>query len=178
MPQAVTHVIIALIIGSLVRDYLIKDKKKFPLHYVLILGIAALLPDIDIAFYWILYWFGFTLEAVHRTFTHNIFVPLAFFILSLITIKTKNKEFGKHHVKLSIIFVMIAFGISIHLVLDATLAGYIKPFYPFNYKEIGLNLIDKLPSPLSDIFLPSLDAALLVLWLIHEEWKHKISDFI
>ncbi len=53
MPQAVTHVLIALIIGSFVRDFYIKkkDKKKFPLHYILILGVAGLLPDIDVAVY-------------------------------------------------------------------------------------------------------------------------------
>lgn len=178
MPQAVTHVIIALVIGSLIRDYVVKDKKKFPLHYVLIFGVAGLLPDIDIALYWILHWFGYTLAEVHRTFTHNIFFLSAFMFLSLISVKIKNKETGKHHLKLYLIFLLIALGIGLHLVLDASLAGQIKPFYPVSDYAVGLNLVNKLPYPLSGILLPSLDAALLILWLVHEEWKHKISDFI
>ena len=52
MPYAVTHVIFALVIADVIRDYVVRDKKKFPLHYVLIAGIAGLLPDIDILFDW------------------------------------------------------------------------------------------------------------------------------
>lgn len=178
MPQAVTHVVIALIMGSLFRDYLIKNKKKFPLHYILIFGISALLPDIDVALYWVLYWFGFSYSLVHRPFTHNLFFPAIFLIFSLITWKWKNKELGKHHLKLHTILLMIFFGIVIHLVLDASLAGWIMPFYPFSNFAIGMNPISNLPEPLNEIFFPSLDATLLVLWIIYIEWKHKISDFI
>ncbi len=180
MPQAATHLIIALIIGSLIRDFYIKkkDKKKFPLHYVLILGIAALLPDLDVAVYWILYWFGFTLQEVHRPFTHNLFFPLIFLLASFITLKWKNKSLGRHHLKIHTIFLMIALGIFVHLILDTLLSGAITPFYPFSAFSIGINIKDMLPYPLNDIFFPCLDAALLVLWIIYIEWKHKISDFI
>tara|TARA_Y100000034_G_scaffold125404_1_gene174896 strand:- start:851 stop:994 length:144 start_codon:yes stop_codon:yes gene_type:complete len=44
MPYAVTHVLVAIIVAELLRDYW----KKFNLHYVLIAGIGGLLPDIDI----------------------------------------------------------------------------------------------------------------------------------
>ncbi len=180
MPQAVTHVLIALIIGSFIRDYYIKnkDRKKFPLHYILILGIAGLLPDIDVAVYWILYWFGFAYSEVHRPFTHNLFFPIVFIAISFITLKWKNKELGRHHLKIHTIFLMIALGIFIHLFLDAAVAGSIMPFYPFSDFKIGNNFVSNLPQPLNSIFFPSLDAALLVLWLIYIEWKHKISDFI
>jgi len=190
MPQAVTHVLIALIIVELIRDYFIKDKKKFPLHYVLIAGIAGLLPDIDIALYWILHWFGFTLQEVHRTFSHNLFVPVAFLLLAGLTLKLKSrklkskelkKEFGKlgkHHLKIYMIFLMIFIGSFIHLLLDFLLSGNIMPFYPVSTYSIGLNFVDKLPIPLSGLAIPTLDAILLVLWLIHEEFRHKISSFI
>lgn len=180
MPQAATHIIIALIIGSFIRDYYIKkkDKKKFPLHYVLILGIAALLPDIDVAVYWILYWFGFTLQEVHRPFTHNLFFPLVFLLISLLTLKLKNKELGKHHLKIHTIFLMISLGIFIHFVLDVAVSGSIMPFYPFSDFSVGNDIKAVLPYPLNTIFFPCLDAALLVLWIIYIEWKHKISDFI
>ena len=178
MPQAATHLIIALIIGGLIRDYLIKDKKKFPLHYVLILGLAGILPDLDIAVYWVLHWFGFTISEVHRTFTHNLFVPLIFLALAGISWKWKNKSLGKHKLKIHTIFWIIALGILIHLALDASIAGKIMPFYPVSYYSIGNTYIESLPMPLSKIFFPSLDAALIILWLIYLEWKHKISDFI
>ncbi|MBI2124753.1 metal-dependent hydrolase [Candidatus Pacearchaeota archaeon] len=178
MPQAVTHIIIALIAGSLIRDYAVKDKKKFPLHYILILGIAAMLPDIDVAIYWVLHWFGFTLSEVHRTFSHNLFVPLLFLAIAGLTWKLKNKGLGRHHLKLHTIFLMIALGVFIHLVLDATIAGQIMPFYPLSTFSLGNNITAFMPAPLNQLFFPSLDAALIILWLIYIEWKHKISDFI
>ena len=178
MPQAVTHIIIALIAGSLIRDYAVKEKKRFPLHYILILGIAALLPDIDVAIYWILHWFGFTLSEVHRTFSHNLFVPLLFLAIAGLTWKLKNKELGRHHLKIHTIFLMIALGVFIHLILDATIAGRIMPFYPLSTFSAGNNITALMPEPLNQLFFPSLDAALIILWLIYIEWKHKISDFI
>ena len=50
MPYAVTHVLVAIILAEIIRDYIVKDKKKFPLHYILIAGIAGLLPDVDVVF--------------------------------------------------------------------------------------------------------------------------------
>lgn len=178
MPQAVTHILIALIIAELIRDYLVKDKKKFPLHYVLIAGVAGLLPDIDVALYWILYFFRYTLSEVHRTFTHTIFLPALFLIFAGVFWKVKIRELGKHHLKLHNIFLVVALGALIHLILDFVLSGVIRPLYPFFISEYGLNLVSFLPVPLNDIALPCLDAALLVLWLISIEVRHKISRFI
>lgn len=175
MPQAVTHILIAIIIADVIRDHVIKDRKKFSLHYVLIAGIAGLLPDIDIALYWILHFFGYNLNEVHRTFTHTIFFPALFVILALVFWKSKKRIYK---LKPKIIFLMIALGTFIHLILDSLLSGGVKLFYPLSNFHIGLNLVGMLPYPLSDIALPCLDAALLVLWIIHEEIKHKISDFI
>src|SRR4030067_3414559 len=100
MPQAVTHFLIPVILLELFRDFFVKDKKAFPVHYVFIGGLAGLLPDLDIAVYYILSFFGFTLEEVHRTFSHNLFVPLIFVILGLLAYGFKNKELGRHHLKL------------------------------------------------------------------------------
>jgi hypothetical protein len=47
-------------------------------------------------------------------------------------------------------------------------------FYPFSNLEIGLNLIG---GALEGTLISGLDAVLLAGWLIHEELKHKISDF-
>lgn len=178
MPQAATHLIIALIIGSFIRDYFVRRKDKFPLHYVLILGLASLVPDLDFALYWISYWLGASIPEVHRTFTHTLFFPALFFILSLATLKLKNKELGRHHLKIHTIFWVIALGILIHLALDLIISGNIMPLYPLLNYSIGNDISANLPAPLDRIFWPCLDAALLVLWLVYVEWKHKISDFI
>lgn len=178
MPTATTHIIIALIIGSFIRDYFINKNKKFPLHYVLIIGLGGLLPDFDIVAYWVLYWFGFTINEVHRTFTHSLFVPLILIIAAAVSVEWKNRSLGRHKLKMHIIFLMLAIGVLIHLVLDASLSGFVMPFYPLSTFLVGLNPVSLLPYALQQIFFPSLDAGLIILWIVYLEWKHKISDFI
>jgi membrane-bound metal-dependent hydrolase YbcI (DUF457 family) len=180
MPQAVTHVLIALIIVSLIRDFYIskKDKQRFPLHYVLIAGIAGLLPDIDIIAYYGLSFFGFTIAEVHRTFTHTLFLPILLLIIAGLTWKIKSKELGKHHLTFHMIFLMLALGSIIHLFLDAFLSGRIMPIYPFSQYMINFSVVSYIPANLQSLFFPSLDAILLVLWLVYMEYRHKISDFI
>ena len=73
---------------------------------------------------------------------------------------------------------MIAFGSFIHLILDAIFSGSIVPLYPISTFSIGLDLVSNFPEPLGSLFIPSIEAILLVLWLIYLELKHKISDFI
>lgn len=181
MTQAVTHVLVPIILLSLFRDLFFKTKsqrEKFPLHYVLIGGLAGLLPDIDVAAYYILSFFGYPLSEVHRTFSHNLFVVLAFIILGVILFSYKNKSLGRHHLKLHTIFFVVSFGVFTHLVLDMLLAGVIMPFYPLSNFAIGWNLVNYLPEAWRGSIVPSLDAFLLVLWLVYMEVKHRISDFI
>ena len=179
MPHAVTHVLIAIILLDIIRDYAIKKKHrmKFPLHYLIIVGIAALLPDVDIVIYWFLNLVsGVSLSEVHRTFTHTLFFPAIFLVAGFITLNVKSKNLSKHKMKLSTIFFIIAFGVFTHLLLDFALSGYVMPLYPLSTQTFGLNLVKLTPWP--DTILPALDAILLLGWLIHEERKHKISDFI
>ncbi len=180
MPQAVAHILIPLILLSLFRDYYIKRKgrKRFPLNYVFIAGISGIIPDLDVAAFWILNFFGYTYNEIHRTFMHSVFIPLIFVVLALLFVGKNMPWFGRHKLKLNIIFWMIALGSFSHLILDAIFSGQIMPFYPFSYYSIGLNLFDYLPNALRIIAAPSLDAGLLIIWLIYIEWKHKISDFI
>ncbi len=51
MPHAATHVLIPVIILEVFRHYFVKDRKLFPIHYVIIGGIAGLIPDLDVAAY-------------------------------------------------------------------------------------------------------------------------------
>ncbi len=178
MPYAVSHLLIVIILLELFRDYYVKNKRTFPLHYVLIGGIAGLLPDIDIAAYYVLSFFGFTIEQVHRTYTHTLFLPLIFLVLGLVLHGVKSKKLGEHHLKLRNIFFVIAFGTFMHLVLDAFLSGTIMPFYPISAYSFGIYLLNVFPYPWRDNLLPTIDAALLVLWLVSLELRHKISSFI
>ncbi len=178
MPHAIFHIIFAIFIAEFIREYIVKDKKKFPLHYVFICGIAGALPDIDIAIFWILYFFGYTLPEIHRTFTHNLFFPLAFLLFALFSLKFKNKNLGKRHMKLHLIFLFISLGIFIHLFLDSIISGYIMPLYPLSTFSIGINLIGYLPPTLNKLAEPCMDAGIFIFWLFWLEYKHKISDFI
>lgn len=180
MPQAAAHILIPLLVASIYRDMWISknDKRKFPLHYVLIAGISGIIPDLDILAFWILGSFGFTFTEVHRTFAHTIFVPLIFIALALVSHKIKVPQLGRHKLKLHVIFLVMAFGSFMHLFLDGTFAGYIAPFYPFSLTLIGINLFGYLPAHLINLAAPCLDAGLLIIYLIYLEWKHKISDFI
>ena len=178
MPHAVTHVLIAIVLLELFRHYVVKNKQAFPLHYILIGGIAGLIPDLDVAAFYLLSFFGFTISQVHRTFSHNLFVPLIFVLIALPFWKFRNKELGERHLKLRNIFLVIAFGTFVHLLLDAILAGMIMPFYPLSTYSLGLNLISYLPLAWQNSIMPSLDAAILLVWLASLEIRHKISNFL
>lgn len=178
MPQAVTHVLVPMVLLSLFRSFCVKYKEKFPLHYILIGGIAGLLPDLDVAIYYILCFFGFTADKVHRTFSHTIFFALFFVLLGVFTLSLKNRRLGRHHLKLSTVFFVISFGIFTHLLLDFLVVGLINPLYPLINQPIGLNLIKIFPLAWQDSIVPSLDAILLVFWIIHMELRHRISDFV
>ncbi len=178
MPQAVTHFLIAAIVVNLIRDYLVSDKKSFPLHLVLIGGLAGLLPDFDVAVYWFMGFFGFTINQVHRTISHTVWVPLLFFVLAFIFWKTKNNSLSKAKLSWSNILFVLGIGTFIHIILDGIVAGQVIPFYPIIDLNIGLNIIKYFPSHIQSAFTASLDAILLMLWMIYIEVKHKISNFI
>lgn len=168
MPQAVVHVLLTIICIDLFRDYVVKDKKKIPLHLVFIGGVAGLLPDIDIPMSWLVNdIFNFGVPIVHRTFTHTLFFPLIILAVSLAFLKFDKKK--------SILFGVIAFGVFFHLVLDMIFAGYVMPFYPLSFYKVGLDLVGKIGLP---SLIEGLEAFILLGWLWHEEKKHKISDFI
>jgi membrane-bound metal-dependent hydrolase YbcI (DUF457 family) len=164
MPFAVTHVLVPMILVDLVRDHLFAKKKKLlPNKYILLAGLAGLLPDIDVP---ISYLYQGNLE-LHRTLTHTIWFPLAFLCLSLLFYFWKKKDMYK-------IFLMFFVGFSIHIILDAYIFGTVSLFFPLNETVYGLNIF---PIEKMYLFYSSLDAILLFLWLIHEELEHKISSY-
>ena len=169
MPQAVVHVLVVIILLDIIRDFILKNKRSIPLSFIFIGGVAGLLPDIDIPFYWLLKNFmHLPVEWFHRTFTHSIFFPIFFLVIALIFVLLKNKRY-------SLLFSIITFGVVMHLVLDAIFAGQIHLFYPFSQSAFGLNLFSWGGL---DAIAPGVDALLLLAWLFYIEWRHKISDFI
>lgn len=168
MPQAVVHVLFTIIVLDLFRDHILKDKRKIPLHYIFIGGVAGLLPDADVPLFWLLNnFFGIDVPWFHRIFTHT-FLFIAVFLLSALIFFTFNR-------KMSEVFGIIAFGVAFHIFLDWFFTGGIAPFYPFSDVTYGLNLFGMLKIPLA---AEGLEAIVLLLWLWHEEKTHKISDFI
>jgi membrane-bound metal-dependent hydrolase YbcI (DUF457 family) len=165
MPFAVTHVLIPMILVDLVRDHLFKKEKRFfPNTFVFVAGLAGLLPDIDVPLSYLL--FG-NMEA-HRTITHSIWLPIAFFCLFLFFYFIKRKPFFYKF------FLMCFVGFSIHIILDFYIFGTVSLFFPLTEEVYGLNIF-----PIEKMYLvySSIDAIILFLWLIHEELEHKISDF-
>ena len=180
MPQAVTHVLIPIIILSIFRHiYQKRTNKKLHLQYVLIGGLAGVIPDLDIPLFWIMHYFGYSLEQIHRTFLHTIFIPAIFLALAFITHHAIKKRIGRNKLSISIILLLCAFGSVIHLILDATIAGYITPFYPLSLMQVGTGFpFNVLPDHIAMLFLATLDGVIFILWIIYLEMKHKISDFL
>ena len=168
MPFAVTHVISSIILVDLYRDYVAKHKKYFTLHTVFIAGLAGLLPDIDLPLNWLLNFFG--LGIAHRALTHAPVFGLIFLIPAIILWRQK-----KH--KTAMYFFVASFGILLHIFLDYSLStdnGGLMLLYPFSTQAYALNLLENATTTL----FAGIDAILLLLWLWHEEIKHKISDYI
>jgi len=173
MPFAVTHVLLTVILVDLYRDYFTKHKKFFSLHTILIAGIAALLPDIDVPINWILGFFGKYFAIMqHGGITHTALFGLVFLIPGFVLLKKK-----KH--KMAMYFFVISFGVLFHIFLDYLLGGGaaegIMWFWPLSTMAYKIHLLKEIG--LSNI-PAALDAVILLGWLWHEEKKHKIKDFI
>ena len=172
MPLAVTHVLLTIVVVSIYRDYFTKHKKLFPLFTVLIAGIGGLLPDLDIPLSWLLYKFGIVIPLFsHGGITHTPFFAMLFLIPAIILWLKKRK-------KLAILFGVISFGVLFHVFLDFMLGGGSKYglmlLFPFSMIRFSIIIDSSLPT----WFYTGLDAAILLGWLLHEELKHKIKDFI
>ena len=168
MPFAVTHVLASIILVDLYRDYFAKHRKYFTLHTIFIAGFAGLLPDIDIPLNSFLNLIGAGL--VHRTITHTPLLALIFLIPGFILWHRK-----KH--KIAMYFFVTSFAVFLHIFLDyffSTDNGGIMFFYPLSTADYALNLL----KGASTAFFAGIDAIILLLWLWHEEIKHKISDYI
>ena len=174
MPYAAAHVILTIVIADIYRDYF--AKKKFPMIYVLVAGIAGLIPDLDIPAGWLLNLIFGTDYYFHRLYTHSLSYAILFFLIGVIFLSLKKKiyKIGNWNVPKQafvMFFLALAFGWLMHIFLDCALAadGYLNliPSIPLTF----------CPHPFSNNVLAGFDAVILVLWLIHEQWKHDIKDY-
>ncbi len=164
---AVTHILVPIILVDLVRDHVFKKHRRMlPNKYILLAGIAGILPDIDIIIRGVI--------GTYSYITHSLVLPIIFFILSFISYKKiEHRKYYK-------IFLMFSVGFFTHVILDVLvhtpLESSMMLFYPIGKSITGFGImsIDKYG------FIPmaALDGVLLLLWLIHEEVTHKISDFL
>ena len=175
MPYAVAHVISTIVIADIYRDY--TAKKKFPMIYVFIAGIAGLIPDLDIPASWFINIIFGTNYNFHRMYTHSLAYAIAFLLFVVIFSIIKKNEYKmlKWNIpKQAIVmfFLALAFGWFVHITLDCALAadGYLNiiPSIPLQF----------CPHPFGNDVLAGFDAIILVLWLIHEQWRHKIVDYV
>lgn len=174
MPYAVAHVILTIVIADIYRDYF--AKKRFPMIYVLIAGIAGLVPDLDIPASWIFNFIFGTDYNFHRIYTHSLFYSIVFFLAAMMAsffAKEKYKFLKLNVPKPAVVmlFLAISFGWFMHITLDCALAsdGYLNliPSVPLNF----------CPHPWGNNALAGLDAIILILWLVHEQYKHDIKDY-
>jgi membrane-bound metal-dependent hydrolase YbcI (DUF457 family) len=169
MPYAVTHVILTIVVLDLLRDYVIKNGKRIPLHYVFLGGIAGLLPDIDIPLYWLLNKvLGIRIDWFHRKFSHSIFFASLFLVATLVLLLT-NKE--KYWLPMAV----ITFGVFFHIFLDVIFSGYVTLFYPFSNLQYGFDLVQKIGWP---ALMEGIDAIILLAWLYDLDRRHRLRDFI
>lgn len=165
MAYAVTHILIVIIILDLLRHYVF-GKKKFPRYLVVIGGIAGLMPDIDIPIGWLLSFLTGTEIGLHRLFTHSILLALLLFFVGIIR-QYQDDQKGAN------IFYTIALGWLIHILLDCAYGG--EPMRAFFWPYLGTATF----CPRWDLYpwAESIDAILLVLWLVHEEVNNYVKDY-
>ncbi|MAE49913.1 hypothetical protein CMI48_03730 [Candidatus Pacearchaeota archaeon] len=180
MPQAVTHILLPILLVSFWRDYYLRkrDRSQFPLHYVLIAGLGGVLPDVDFAAFWLAKAAGITNYALHRSYTHYLIIPIILFLGFFALKNINHPSLGRHKLRLNIICLMLALGYTIHILLDAYLMGPIQLLLPLITIEIGSPLLQSWLGEAAGLFTATLDGALLVIWITYLEWKHKISNFI
>ena len=164
MALAVTHVLLTIIILDLFRHYVF-DKRKFPRYLVVIGGIAGLAPDLDIPLSWVVNLFTDVSVNLHRVFTHSLVFVLLFLIIGLTLHFRKNFKWAK-------IFYVITFGWFSHLLLDCLFGGLTTSLWPLSF------VTSFCPEWSFLNHAESIDAIILVLWLVHEEIHKKIKDYI
>jgi len=164
MADAVTHILVVIVILDLLRHYIF-GKERFSRYLIVIGGIAGLMPDIDIIISWFVRFITGNTQTIHGVFTHSLFFVL-FFVAIGVAMRVK-REYATAR-----IFYVIAFGWFMHIVLDWGFGEYKAIFWPFFTTSAAI-----FPTWHIWPYAVQIDAILLVLWLVHEEWHNNIKDY-
>ncbi|MCX6820958.1 MAG: metal-dependent hydrolase [Candidatus Aenigmarchaeota archaeon] len=190
MPLAVTHVLVPIIVFEILRDRSKWMQKMFSPKHTFLVGVAGLMPDMDMLLFTALNRLGIITETAigHRIFLHNLWIPLGFLMFAALfglvwpaLMGRRNRKYrqGKS-VAFAKVFLLLAVGWMFHLALDAVLTGEVMPFYPISDYLVNWNLTGALAAATGIeqlTMLVSLDALLLIGWLWHEQFAHKIRDY-
>ncbi len=164
MALAVTHIIGTIFILDMFRHYVF-GKKSFPRRLVIIGGLAGLAPDVDVVLGWIVGYVKETTVSLHGLFTHSL-IWVAFFLAVGGILYFYNKK------QWATVAYVIAAGWFLHILLDCAFNGYSTFLWPF---PIDTKLF--CPGTLANIYRTSIDALILIAWLIHEEVHNYIKDY-
>lgn len=152
MPLLVAHVLSVMLFLDIIRDFWV----RFPRFLVLFGGLAALIPDLDLVVYEALNNFSrVALTSVHRTITHQFYFPLIFLAIALLTWRIRIRLFERY-MRLGTLFLITSFAVFVHIVLDVSLSGFIRPFYPYT------------------IAATAFDFSLLMLWFGYQQRRRRI----
>jgi|SRR3989344_2302104 len=165
MALAVTHIILTIALLDIFRHYVF-GLKKFPRYLLIIGGIAGLAPDLDIPIGWMFSLLTGNTINIHGLFSHSIFFVLLFLITGLLVHYYGNPKWAK-------IFYVISVGWTFHIFLDCVFNAYSTFFWPLS---IDTTAFCPARSFLEG-YRSSIDAIILVVWLVHEEIHHKIKDY-
>src|SRR3989344_4866727 len=160
MALAVTHIILTIAFLDIFRHYVF-GLKKFPRYLLVIGGIAGLAPDLDIPISWILTLITENTVNIHGLFTHSIFFALLFAVIGAVLQYKKNLKWAK-------IFYVVAVGWTLHILLDCAFNAYSTFLWP-----LSINTKMFCPTGFLESYRSSIDAIILVLWLLHEEISNK-----
>jgi len=164
MALAVTHIILTIALLDIFRHYVF-GLKKFPRYLLVIGGIAGLAPDLDIPLGWILTLLNGATVDIHGLFTHSIFFALLFAIIGAVLQYKKNLKWAR-------ILYVIAVGWTLHILLDCLFNAYSTVLW-----LLSINTTAYCPSGILENYRTSIDAIILVLWLLHEEISNKIKCY-
>ncbi len=141
MPLAVTHVVITFVLLSLYRARLMRRRAKIPFSFLFLVGVGALLPDIDVPVYWLVHdLLGYETAFFNKMLTHSIFFPLFFMLIALLLYFLPSLRAARRHLshlrnhlrKWGAAFELIGIGALIHVLLDTLLIGLTMPLYPLS----------------------------------------------
>ncbi|MBI4017548.1 MAG: metal-dependent hydrolase [Candidatus Aenigmarchaeota archaeon] len=163
-----------MVIIDLIRHHLVKrstiKKYRFTTDVVLVGGLAGIAPDADML--------GQLLGiqgVYHGGFTHQLWIPGLFFLAAAILYFRMNSR--PVYRRWFLVALVAGFGMLTHSLLDCFVVGGYPLLPPFVGNGFCTRLIGN-DIYYSSILTAGLDGMLFIIWLLYEERRHKIRDFL